>query len=43
MTGAEEYNVMGFEFVEDVGFRVVIEGNSAALVNCGMIIKTVGL
>ena len=26
MTGAEEYNVMGFEFVEDVGFRVVIEG-----------------
>jgi len=26
VSGAEKYDVVGFEFVEDVGFGVVVEG-----------------
>ena len=33
MTGAEKDYVMGFEFVEDVGFGVVVDGEIGSLRN----------
>ena len=33
MTGAEKDNGVGFEFVEDVGLGIVVDGESNALIS----------